>query len=247
MASDLNQQRARIIRIVFVLATSLLIGQLLYLQVINTEFRRQAESAGYSIELDYPSRGLLFDRNGKLLVVNNNLYDLEVTYNQFEAQAAHFDTTKFCRLLGITREYFIATLDKNWRDQRYDKSLPFTFLSKIPPERYAAFQESLYQFPGFSVQERNARSYPHPNASHVLGYIGEVSPAMLKDSNQLSRLYLPGDYVGITGLERQYEYYLRGKKGLRKVEKDIMGRTIGSYRGGHEDTPPEAGYDLFTT
>jgi penicillin-binding protein 2 len=247
VASDLNQQRARIIQIVFVLATGLLIGQLLNLQVINTEFRRQAESAGYSIQLDYPSRGLLFDRNGQLLVTNNNLYDLEVTYTQFEAQAQHFDTARFCRLLGITEDYFIAALDKNWRDERYDKSLPFTFLSKIPPERFAAFQENLYQFPGFSVQERNARGYPHHNAGHALGYVVEVSPSMLKDSNQLQRLYLPGDYVGITGLERQYEYYLRGKKGLRKVEKDIMGRTIGQYRGGREDTPPEAGLDLFTT
>lgn len=224
-----------------------LVGQLLYLQVINTDFRKMAESAGFSIERQYPSRGLLFDRENKLLVVNNLLYDLELTFNQFEPYAADFDTAKFCRLLGITPEYFEAAMDKNWRDERYDQSLPFTFLSKIPKSRFAAFQESFYQFPGFTIKERNARIYPHAKAAHVLGYIGEVSPEMMQDSNKLERKYYPGDYVGITGLEREYEYQLRGKTGIRKVEKDIRGRIIGSYRNGAEDQAPQSGLDLYTT
>ncbi len=241
---DIHQQRGRIIQITFGIAALVLIVQLANLQIFNADFRAKAESAGYRVEQEYPSRGILFDRNGNLLVVNTLIYDLEVTYNQFEEFSTKFDTTKFCRLLGITPEYFEAALDKNWRDPRYSRTKPFTFLSKVTPQQHAAFQESLYEFPGFRIQERNARGYPHRNASHVLGYIGEVSPTIIEDS---SHVYLSGDYIGVTGLEKFYEYFLRGVKGLSYVEKDIVGRTIGSVNNGDNDSPPAAGFDLFTT
>ncbi|MEL7222433.1 MAG: penicillin-binding protein 2 [Bacteroidota bacterium] len=243
MAIDHHKDRATIIKLFFGLATLVILGQLLNLQVINKDFRRAAEAAGSSTQIEYPSRGLIFDRNNKLLVVNKPIYDILFVFNQFEPHAAKFDTTKFCQLLGITEEYFIAALDKNWNDIRYSKSKPQIFLTRITHEQYASFQESLYEFKGFSIQERNARAYPHRNAAHLLGYIGEVDTDILNDS----LYYRRGDYMGISGLEHQYEYYLRGAKGNRLVEKDIQGRVIGKVAGGTKDVTPTAGQDIFST
>ena len=244
MAVAHHKDRGNIIQIFFITAALVIIGQLLNLQVFNQDFQERAEVAGSSTVLEYPSRGLVFDRNGKLLVVNKPIYDLMFIYNQFEDHAEHFDTTKFCQLLGVTKEYFIAALDKNWRDPRYSKAKAEPFLTRIPPEQYATFQESLYQFPGFFVQERSARAYPHHSSAHLLGYIGEVDPKLLEDS---AHVYNVGDYTGITGLEREYEPYLRGTKGVKRVEKDIYGRVIGSVDGGKLDIDAMAGDDLFST
>lgn len=244
MAVDNYKDRGRIIQIVFIAATAILLGQLLNLQVLNTNFKEKAEAAGASNQLLYPARGILFDRTGKLLVVNKPIYDLTYVYNQFEKKAEHFDTIKFCKILGVTREYFEAAMDKDWRDIRYSKSKAELFLSRISAQQYASLQESLYQFPGFNVKERNARAYPHINAAHALGYISEVNSNILKDSIEV---YNSGDYIGATGLEKQYEYYLRGRKGIRKVKKDIYGRIIGSLDEGKKDIDPESGFDIFTT
>lgn len=244
MAVDLNKDRGSIIQVVFIIATLVIIGQLLNIQVFNQSFQERAEVAGSSSQLEYPSRGLIFDRNQELLVVNKPIYDLLFIYNQFEDHAAKFDTIKFCQLVGVTKEYFIAALDKNWRDPRYSKAKAEPFLTRIPQEQYATLQESLYQFPGFIVQERNARAYPHRSSAHLLGYIGEVGPKLLEDS---SHVYNVGDYTGISGLEREYEAALRGTKGIRLVEKDIYGRVIGSVEGGDRDVEALAGDDLFST
>ncbi|MEZ4985931.1 MAG: penicillin-binding transpeptidase domain-containing protein [Saprospiraceae bacterium] len=244
MAADLHKDNAKIIQIFFILCALVLLGQLLNLQVFNKEFKIRAEAAGSSRLTEYPSRGLIFDRNNQLMVVNRPVYDLMFIYNQFEANAAQFDTTKFCKLLGVTKEYFIASLDKNWKDPRYSKAKAEPFLTRITQEQHAAFQESLYQFPGFYIEERNARAYPHQHAAHLLGYIGEVNNKILEDSTDI---YSSGDYLGVTGMEKYYEYYLRGIKGIRRVEKDIRGRIIGSVADGQLDVDPVAGYDLFST
>ena len=236
MAVDTNKEKGKIIQIAFVLATVIILGQLLNLQVLNTDFKAKAEAAGASNQLLYPARGILFDRNGELLVVNKPIYDLSYIYNQFEKEAEHFDTLKFCKLLDVPLDYFKAALDKDWRDIRYSKAKPQLFLSRIGAERFATLQESLYEFPGFVVKERNARSYPHSNAAHVLGYIGEVNSKVLL--NDTLNRYMSGDYLGVTGIEKQYESYLRGEKGVRKIKKDIYGRITGSLYGGERDISP---------
>lgn len=244
MPQDIHQGRSSIVQVAFILVTIVLLGQLLNLQLLNKEFRQLAETAGSSIQLDYPARGLVFDRKGKLLVANTPSYDLFFVYNQFEPSSANFDTAKFCKLLDIPVTNFEAIMDKNWSDVRYSRSNPEPFMQRIPHNRYAKLQESLYQFPGFFVQERQTRVYPHNAGAHLLGYIGEIGPRQLKDS---ILVYRRGDYWGISGIERQYEYQLRGKKGLRKVKKDILGRTVGKVADGKQDINPEAGLDLFST
>ncbi|MEL7424243.1 MAG: penicillin-binding protein 2 [Bacteroidota bacterium] len=244
MAVDHNKERGGVIQVFFIIATLVIVGQLLNLQVFNQAFQERAEVAGSSIQLEYPSRGLVFDRNEELLVVNQPIYDLMFIYNQFEDHQEDFDTLKFCEALGVTKEYFIAALDKNWRDPRYSKAKAEPFLTRIPKEQYASLQESLYQFPGFFVRKRNARAYPHRSSAHLLGYIGEVGPKLLEDS---AHVYSVGDYTGISGLEHQYEPFLRGTKGIKRVKKDIYGRVIGSVDEGKKDIKALAGDDLFST
>ena len=143
MAVDHHKNRGSIIQVFFIIIILVIIGQLLNLQVLNKNFRNQAEAAGSSKQLEYPSRGLIFDRNGQLLVVNKPIYDLMFIYNQFEDYKTTFDTTKLCQLLGVTKDYFIAALDKNWRDPRYSKAKMEPFLTRTSQEHNATLPENL--------------------------------------------------------------------------------------------------------
>ncbi|MEN0005430.1 MAG: penicillin-binding protein 2 [Bacteroidota bacterium] len=237
--ADFNRNRQFSIQVFFLLATLLLVGKALDLQVIKNPNKEETESTGIGKYTVYPARGLVFDRNEKLLVNNNPMYDLMVVYNQIDPQ---MDTTAFCDLLGIDKAYFNKALQKNWRSRRFSKSVPFTFLSKITAATAAKFQERLYAFPGFILQLRNARGYPDSLAAHVLGYIREVNNKEVKLDE-----YVIGDYIGASGLELAYEDSLRGDKGIRYYLKDNLGREAGSYKNGKLDDPPEAGRDLITT
>lgn len=237
-------QRAFGIRVLFLIVALLLVGKAFHLQVLNKDFRQIADAAGTGKVTVYPSRGLLYDRYGELLVVNNPMYDLQLTYNQFYKHAEEFDTLAFCQLLDIDRDYFEANSRKNWSDRRFSPSKPFVFLSKISAAQFAAFQERLFDFPGFSLQLRNARGYPHTNAAHLLGYISEVSQAEVDSDPEV---YAPGDYIGTTGLEHYYEDSLRGVKGIRMIYKDKLGREVGSVKGEGSSQQSVAGTDLRTT
>lgn len=237
------QNRSVILRAFIIICGVLLILKAFSLQVWDSSFRNIATAFGHAEETDYPARGLLVDRDGELLVVNIPMYEIMVTYRQFE-QAADFDTTRFCQLLKITPEEFRANLDKDWSSGRFSKSKPFVFKSKLSPEQLAAFQENLYRFPGFDLQLRNVRGYPHASAAHLLGYIGEASPRDVDTSEY--KTYVPGDFIGVSGLERTYERYLRGEKGYRMVVKDKLGRTVDEVKGPMKKQAV-SGTDVFTT
>jgi penicillin-binding protein 2 len=235
---DNYQNRRLHIQILMAIALLLLVGKAAHLQLLDNEIRQQANAVAIEKYTQYPSRGLIFDRNDSLLVTNMPMYDLLVTYNQVNPG---MDTLKFCDLLGIDREEFEERLNKNWRSGRFSKSVPFTFLSKIASEEFLLFQESLYQFPGFEVQFRNAREYPVRTGAHLLGYISEVQT---KDIEAEPETYALGDYIGASGIELAYEKELRGKKGARYVLKDNQGNEVGPYKEGTEDIPPESGLDI---
>lgn len=237
------EHRAVILRVFIIACGVFLILKAMSLQVLDSSFRDIATAFGHAQETEYPARGLLRDREGELLVVNIPMYEIVVTYRQFE-QAEQFDTTKFCRLLDITPEDFRDYLAKDWRSGRFSKSKPFVFMSKLSPAQLAAFQENLYHFPGFDLQIRNVRGYPHASAAHLLGYLGEASPLDVDTSKH--KIYTPGDFVGVSGLERTYERYLRGHKGYRMVVKDKLGRTVDAVKN-LEVEPPVSGIDLKTT
>ncbi len=233
-----NENRRLHIQVLFLVAFLILIGKAAQLQLLNSDIKKRADAVAVEKYTVYPSRGLIFDRNNELLVTNNPMYDLLVTYNQVDPA---MDTLKFCELLEITPEYFEATLNKNWNDARYSKSVPFTFISKLSSEGFLNFQESLHEFPGFEVQFRNAREYPLASSAHVLGYISEVNP---RDIEKDPEVYAAGDYIGASGIELAYETDLRGKKGARYVLKDNRGNDVAPYLDGKEDVNAESGLDL---
>lgn len=237
--NDPFKDRKLIIRLLFLGLALMLALRAFYLQVWEDTYAKKAEATAVSKLTLYPSRGLIFDRKGELLINNTPVYDLMVTYNQMSPD---MDTTEFCRLLGISKESFQERLHKDFKnDIRFSKIKPFVFLSKIPAETYATFQESLYEFPGFFVQVRNIRSYPYKNAGHVLGFIKEVDD---KDITTSGGQYVLGDYVGASGLEKTYEKELRGQKGVSYILKDNLGRDLGEFEDGKKDVPAMSGKDL---
>jgi penicillin-binding protein 2 len=236
------KERQYTILIFFIAAGVLLLGRAFLLQIWNSSFKIQADAVAMSKHTIYPARGLIYDRNGKLLINNSPVYDLMVTYSQIKPD---MDTAAFCSLLGITKASFEERLKKDFkRDKRFSKIKPFVFMSKIPPDVYARFHEHLYRFPGFFVQIRNIRSYPVNHAAHVLGYITEVTDRDIERSNGE---YVMGDYIGANGLELSYEKELKGIKGSEYVLKDNLGRDVGKFQGGKLDTLPQSGYDLIST
>lgn len=242
MYDNLYKSRNLVIRIMFLGAAALLAGKLFQLQLIDKTYAERAQNTAVEKVTLYPSRGLIFDRDGALLINNELVFDLLVTYNQIDPK---MDTALFCQLLDISKEDFKARLNKNFTtDHRFSKRKPFVFLNSISAETFAKFQENLYQFPGFFVQSRSVRSYPQPYAAHVLGFIREVDQ---KEIDNAEQGYQMGDYIGGSGLERSYETLLMGEKGTRFVLKDNVGRMVGSYEDGELDVRAEAGQDLVTT
>ncbi|MEM9991969.1 MAG: penicillin-binding transpeptidase domain-containing protein, partial [Bacteroidota bacterium] len=237
------KNRALHVQVLFCAAALVLIGKAMQLQLLDDSYRAKADATAIDKLTQYPSRGSIFDRNGKLLVYNIPIYDLMVTYNRVDT---NMDTLKLCRLIGISKDDFKRKLNKNWRDRRYSPSVPFIFQKQVSAETYAALQESMYQFPGFFVQLRNVRGYVYPHAAHALGYLQEVNPAQIEASNGV---YGAGDYIGATGVELSYENRLRGQKGYRYVLKDNLGREVGSYQDGKldEENQAIAGQDLIAS
>ncbi len=209
------------------------------LQVLDDTYQAKANRTTLIKKTLYPSRGTIYDRNQKLLVLNSPIYNVNATYNKVPKD---IDTTKLCNLLEIDRGTFAERLNKKWRDPRYSKSVPFTFYSKANPKAIGSFMEHLHEFEGFETTIRNIRSYPHTHAAHTLGFMGEANKADIAN-NEFSL----GDYLGKTGIEKYYDSVLRGTKGQQYVLKDVVGRESSSYQDGNLDVNPVAGNDLITT
>jgi penicillin-binding protein 2 len=224
-----------------VLGALALLGKAMYIQLFDETYSVRGTTAGIDKITVYPSRGLIYDRNQNLLVNNIPVYDLLVTYNRLDPE---MDTTEFCKLLGIDKATFKENIEKDWASPRYSKVVPYVFLSRIPADTFARFQERLYEFPGFYPQVRNIRAYPYPNAAHLLGYIREVNQ---EEVDKSGGNYIPGDYIGAAGLELSYEDQLKGTKGIKFVLKDKFGREVGGYKEGTLDTLPISGKDLVST
>jgi penicillin-binding protein 2 len=241
VSDQLYKNRPIVIRGIFIASALVLVLYALYLQVIDSQYARKAEATAIDKFTIYPSRGLIYDRNGVLLTVNNPVYDLWVTYNQV---SSGMNIDKLCLLLDITPDEYRQRLEKDWSSVRFTKRKPYVFMSSISAETYATLQESLFEFPGFFMQTRNVRGYPHTLAAHALGYIKEVDQQEI-DASQGA--YVRGDYIGATGLEKTYEELLRGIKGARYVLKDNLGRVVGPYKEGNLDSIPVSGSNLVSS
>ena len=214
--------------------------RLFTLQIMSEDYKKNADSNAFLKQIEFPSRGAIYDRNGKLMVYNSPSYDIMVVMKE---QEGRLDTMDFCNSLGITKEAFekrmetIKDRNKNPGYSRYTQQL---FMSQLSDKDFSVFQEKMFRFPGFYVQKRSVREYAYPYAAHVLGDVGEVSPSDIEDDDY----YQPGDYIGKLGLEKHYEKQLRGIKGVKIMLRDARGRIQGSYQNGKLDQRPVAGKDL---
>ncbi len=228
-------RRIVVVAMIIVSAVILLI-RLFRIQVIETSYRISAENNVLRYVTQYPARGLIYDRNRKLLVYNQVAYDLMV----IPVQVSLSDTTEFCQSLGITKEYFNERMKAA---TSYSKRTPSIFLKQISAETYASFQEKMFMYQGFYVQPRTLRKYSKPVAAHVLGYVSEVDDETIKRNPYYKR----GDYIGTTGIEEGYEKELRGRKGVKLYLVDVHGRIKESYEQGRFDTAAIQGKDIIST
>ena len=210
--------------------------KLFSLQVLDDSYQIAAEQNALRKIVVHPHRGLIYDRKGELLVYNEPIYDLMVIPGEVEMS----DTLKFCRLVGISKEDFIARIKKIGKAPSGEVFIPQ--LSKID---YARIQGALIDYPGFFVSPRTMRIYPHQSLANTLGYIAEISPEQLKKDT--TNYYTQGDYIGQSGVEASYEAYLRGNKGERNVVRDRFNRIVGAYREGSMDKASASGEDLVSS
>lgn len=235
MRNPLSSRRYVVIGI-FVIVGLVYLCRLAYLQIFDDTYAELANRNALRYVTQYPSRGLIYDRNGKLLVYNEAVYDLMV----IPRQVKNIDTLEFCNLLKITKEVFIKKMEKA---RAYSTYSPSIFEKQISKEDFAPIQEKIYQYEGFYAQSRTLRYYPESVACHVLGYIGEVNEDMIAKNPY----YKKGDYIGMSGLEKSYEEILRGKKGSKITMVDVHNREKGSFKDGIYDTAAISGKNLYST
>ena len=214
--------------------------RLFTLQLMSDDYKKNADSNAFLKKIAYPSRGVIKDRNGKLLVYNQPSYDIMVVMNEAKN---HLDTLEFCEALGITREEFderMEAIKDRSKNPGYSRFTEQMFMSQLSDHDFSVLQEKMFRFPGFYAQKRSIRQYEYPYAAHVLGDVAEVSPSDIEEDDY----YQSGDYIGKLGVERYYEKYLRGEKGVQILLRDAHGRIQGSYKDGELDRPPVPGKNL---
>lgn len=229
----LQANRKSLILFIFTLVGVVILGKLFYIQIVDKSYRLSADNNVLRRITLYPARGIIYDRLGKLLVYNEAAYDLLVIPSQVQP----FDTAKLIELLHISRKQLVDGLAEARKYSAYKESI---ILKQISAIDYGYLQEYLHEFPGFFTQARTLRHYPHPTASHLLGYVGEVNERIVFEQPY----YKSGDYIGITGLEKTYEQELRGKRGVQTLMVDVHNRIKGSYAHGAYDTAALAGRNL---
>ncbi|MGZ4037208.1 MAG: peptidoglycan D,D-transpeptidase FtsI family protein, partial [Bacteroidia bacterium] len=222
----------------FILVALVYIGRLFYMQLVDKHYEEEAQRNALQEMTEYPPRGVIFDRNGQLLVANEPSYDLMVT----PKLAKGCDTMGLCEILQITKEDFLKRIKKACQAPNSPRRQS-VFEKQMSQKVNAAVQEKLFRFAGFYVQSRTVRTYPRAVAAHLLGYVGEVT----KEKSEKDTYYKEGDYIGVSGIERSYEEALRGVNGKRYVVKDVHNKAIGRYMEGKYDSAAVIGKPLYST
>ena len=211
-------------------------ARLFYMQVYDASSDSLYQNSAIKIMYDYPQRGYMFDRNGKLLVSNQPSYDVMVIPKDVKP----LDTLEFCSLLKISKEEFIEILEKA---KVYSPRLPSVVVPQLNKADYASLSEKMYKYQGFYIQRRSLREYQVDHSANVMGYIAEVNNATIEKNPY----YQMGELIGTAGVEKEYEDVLRGLKGVKYIQKDRFNRDIGPYKDGIFDTLPVRGNDIQLT
>ena len=228
--------RRYVVIVLIVLASVTLVIKLFSIQIIEDKYRLSAENNVLRYVTQYPARGLIFDRNGKLMVFNQAAYDLMVV----PAQTQAFDTSELCSTLGILKDVY---RERMRAAISYSRRAPSILIKQVSAETYARLQEKMFMYPGLYVQSRTLRKYSRPIGAHILGYVSEVDENIIKKNPY----YKSGDYIGTLGIEESYEKELRGKKGVKIYLVDVYSRIKGLYENGLMDTVANQGEDIVST
>ncbi|RPI14850.1 MAG: penicillin-binding protein 2 [Ignavibacteriae bacterium] len=215
-----------------------LTGRMVQLQLINPEqFDKESEKNSVKTIITTPARGLIFDRNYKLMVDNKPSYSVTITKKEF-------DTTNIpvlSEVFGITPEEFREFLKEIEGTNRF---IPTRIVRDVEFKVISYIEENREKLKGVDYKTEPIRFYPNKfRASHLLGYTKEISKNQLKD--QQSDYYKQGDMKGTTGLESSYEEQIRGEKGYEFILQDSKGREVGKLNEGKNDIKAESGYDLI--
>lgn len=210
--------------------------RLFALQLMSDDYKMRADSNAFMRRIQFPARGAITDRHGKLLVYNQPAYDVMVVMKE----QVGVDTLRLCQSLGITREWYARRMEEIKKTIGYSMHTPQVFMSQLSAREFSNFQEKLFHFPGFYIQKRSIRQYTGPYAAHLLGDVAEVSPADIEKDDY----YRAGDYIGKQGVERSYEKQLRGIKGSEILLRDVHGRIKGRYQNGRYDVQPVPGKNI---
>lgn len=233
------KNRQYIIILIVLSVAFIYIIQLFYIQIADSSYKENADSNAFLKKVIYPSRGLLYDRNEQLYVSNQPVYDLMIIMREIQG----FDTLSFCKMLNINQEEFdnrIEEIKDKRKNRGYSRFTPQIFMSQLSVAEYGKIQEQLYKFRGVYAQQRVLRKYTTPHGAHAIGSVGEVNQQQIDADSYYSR----GDYKGQSGVEKEYETYLRGEKGVEILLRDAHGRIQGVYKNGERNKAPIAGKNL---
>ncbi len=242
MKNDIYNSRKYIIGAMAIITIGIYLIRLFFLQIVNyDEYLTIAGNNALLKKTNFPARGLLYDRNGELVVYNKIAYDVMITMKEVKP----FDTLDFCRTVNITHEYFdqrIAEIKNRKVNRGYSPYTPQVLITQLSEKENGALQEKLYKFQGFELRNHTLREYAYPYGAHLLGSLGEVSQKNIDDDPVA---YSQGDYAGQSGVELAYEKRLRGQKGINYMLRDSRGRIKGRYEDGKFDEVPMSGESLI--
>ncbi len=227
-------------RVIVIYSFTALIGitflaRLFVIQIVDDKYKTEADTRSIASIVEYPYRGLIYDRNDNILVYNEPAFDLMVIRNQ----AKGIDTLAFCDLLGIGKEEYVQKIRKAHPVK------PSLFFEMMANEEFGKIQDQLVNYPGFFVAPRTVRKYPHKSLANVLGYLAEISKRQLE--RDTVKYYSQGDFVGINGVESEYENALRGKRGVRHKKVNNRGLITGAFGDGTLDTLSVPGDNIKLT
>ena len=229
------------ITVILAVIAAIFIARLAYLQLFTDRYALNAANTSIKTEYIIPQRGVIFDRNGKIMVGNQPSYEISFTEALMRPD---FDTLDFCHLMKINKADFIKRIKDIKKEKYYSKLTPMTFMKNLSREEIARIQEIIFKYPAFNIVSRPQRQYEVSTSGNLLGYTNEVND---RDIKKDSLYYLPGDFIGKTGVEKSYEKELRGIKGVQYIQKDIRLRNIGPYKNGTLDKDVVTGKDITLT
>jgi penicillin-binding protein 2 len=240
----MNEGRKEIIQFVFVLIGFVFLIKLFFIQIVEDSYKNLADVNAIRKEVQYPIRGIIKDRNGKLIVYNNPEFDLMIILREVK----NLDSARFCQVFEISQEQLrglFRSFHTEIRNRKANELQPYPFIRQLSNYDLARIQDHIDEFRGFFIQVRTTRAYASTAAANAVGYVSEISKRQL--TNQKEHIYRQGDYIGQSGIESFYEEYLRGTRGVKYLMRNKDGVIKGAYEGGKYDTLSIPGQDLTST